>query len=154
MTPLYPYDRTQKLGLNHVDNSLSFTSSPNSFSVLSILLRKRLMCLHFPMSTTSALVQSLLPFNCQSPSNGSLISTQGVLFPSSRPLPPSLTVAKLSMTLQIKATLIYKDLKAWSSLCPLCYQHRKESFLFLSLLSGFLHTLYFLSFSTQIVLNL
>ena len=66
---------------------------------LSILLHKRLMCLHFPMSTTSALVQSLPPFNCQPPSHRSLISTQGVLFPSSRPLPPSLPVAKLSMTL-------------------------------------------------------
>ena len=66
---------------------------------LSILLHKRLMCLHFPMSTTSALVQSLPPFNCQPPSHRSFISTQGVLFPSSRPLPPSLTVAKLSMTL-------------------------------------------------------
>ena len=85
MTPLYSYDRTEKLGLNHVYNSLSFTSCPDSCSVLSILLRKRLMCLHFPMSTTSALVQSLPPFTCQPPSNGSLTSTQGVcsLFPPS-----------------------------------------------------------------------
>ena len=85
MTPLYSYDRTEKLGLNHVYNSLSFTSSPDSCSVLSILLRKGLMCLHFPMSTTCALVQSLPPFTCQPPSNGSLTSTQGVcsLFPPS-----------------------------------------------------------------------
>ena len=30
MTPLYPYDRTQKLGLNQVYNSVSFTSSQYS----------------------------------------------------------------------------------------------------------------------------
>ena len=85
MTPLYSYDRTEKLGLNHVYNSLSLTSSPDACSVLSILLRKRLMCLHFPMSTTSALVQNFPPFTCQPPSNGSLTSTQGVcsLFPPS-----------------------------------------------------------------------
>ena len=94
MTPLYSYDRTEKLGLNHVYNSLSFTSSPDSCSVLSILLRKGLMCLHFPMSTTCALVQSLPPFNYQPPSNRSITSTQGVCLP----LPAlSLTVTALSM---------------------------------------------------------
>ena len=81
MTPLYPYDRTKKPGLNQVNNSISCTSSQCSCWVLSILLWKCLMCLLFPMSTTSAVVQSLLPFNCQPPSNGSLTSTQGACLP-------------------------------------------------------------------------
>ena len=81
MTPLYPYDRTQKLGLNQVSNSISFTSSQYSCWVLSILLWKCLMHRLFPMSTTSALVQSPPPFNCQPPANRSLTSTQGACLP-------------------------------------------------------------------------
>ena len=94
MTVFYFYDRTHTLGLNHVYDSLSLTSSPNSCWVLSILLCKHLMHLLFPMSTTSALVQSLPPFNYQPPSNRSITSTQGVCLP----LPAlSLTVTALSM---------------------------------------------------------
>ena len=80
-TPLYHYDSTQKPGLNQVYNSVSFTSSQHSCWVLSVLLRKCLMHRLFPMSTTSALVQSPPPFNCQPPSNGSLTSTQGACLP-------------------------------------------------------------------------
>ena len=68
--PLYSRDRTQKLDFNHVYNSLSFSSSPYSCWVLPILLWKYLIRLRFPMSTASAVVRSLPPFNCQPPSNG------------------------------------------------------------------------------------
>ena len=87
MPPLHSYDRTQKLGLNHVYNSLSFSSSPYSCWVLSLLLRKCLMRLLFAKSPTSVVVRSLPLFNCQPPSNG-----------LSHPLRVSLTIAKLFMT--------------------------------------------------------